>query len=309
MHQIVKSQMVGALSDHSLQQRWNRIGRTLILGLVCLCTSLLAAGDAPEELPWLSPEQGLPRALKLRQPLLVLLESPANAGPARHLEQQLGNSSAARLLKDVVLIRIEWVVDSSGDVQWPVPVDSASAKDGQEHWSRKRARKVIESALGPPSRETVVAVLDLFGRKRARLEGKNISSSTLKKVLRQASQESRMLSRKSAAATKLLDRATLVLGKEDTASCCRLLTEVTGLELPPEAPPEQRRVELLKMVEKLWQKAMDQAKELERKNRLGEAASALEMVLKKFPHEAWEKQTRAEIGRVWKRIQGPGGGI
>lgn len=118
-----------------------------------------------------------------------------------------------------------------------------------------------------------------------------------------------MLSRKSAAATKLLDRATLVLGKEDTASCCRLLTEVTGLELPPEAPPEQRRVELLKMVEKLWQKAMDQAKELERKNRLGEAASALEMVLKKFPHEAWEKQTRAEIGRVWKRIQGPGGGI
>ena len=307
MHEIVDSQMVGAGSDHSLQQRLDRCGRALLL--LCLCTALLGASDTPDALPWLSPEQGLPRALQLRQPQLVLLESPTDAGPARHLEQQLGNSSTARLLKDVVLIRIVWVVDSSGDMQWPVPEDSVSAKDRQDHWSRKRARKVIESALGPPVPETVVAVLDLFGRQRARLQGKNISSSTLKKVLRQASQESRMLARKSAAATKLLDRATLVLGKEDTASCCRLLTEVTGLKLPPEAPPEQRRVELLEMVEKRWQKAMDQAKELERKNRLGEAASALEMVLKKFPHEAWEKQTRAEIGRVWKRIQGPGGGI
>ena len=306
---MVDSQIGGFGRSHTLPRVLNRVGRVLVLGLVCLCSSLPGASDAPEERPWLAPEQGLPDALKRRQPILVLLESPSAADPARHLEQQLQNSSTARLLKDVVLIRVVWVVDGSGDVQWPAESTSAAGQDAETHWPRRRAQKAIETALGPPSEKTVVAILDLFGRQRARVEGKNISSSTLKKVLRQATKETRILSRKWDAATQLLDRATLVLGKEDTASCCRLLTEVSGLELPPEAPADQRRVALLKMVEKRWQKAMDQAKELERKNRLGESASALESVLKKFPHPAWEKQTRAEIGRVWKRIQGPGGGI
>jgi len=100
-----------------------------------------------------------------------------------------------------------------------------------------------------------------------------------------------------------------VLGKDDTASCCRLLSQVAELALPAASPPAQRRLEVLGIVEKRWREAMAKAKQLEQKKRLGEAASALEKVLRDYPHAPWEKQTRTEIGRVWRRIQGPGGGL
>ncbi len=283
--------------------------RFLMLG-VLLSTALVSA-DVVASSRWLDPEVGLPRALQQRQPILVLLESPADADPALHLDQLIQTPSIARLLEKVVLVRVVWKPDGGGGWAWPVEpnADDAEAADDLPRWSRQKVQQLLRTSLGSPSKTTVVGVLDQFGRQRAKHEGKKLSSSALKKVLRNASRESVVLSRKWDAATKLLDRATLVLGKEDTASCCRLLSQVAELALPSESPPAQRRLEVLGIVEKRWREEMAKAKLLENKNRLGEAASALEKILKDYPHAPWEKQTRTEIGRVWRRIQGPGGGL
>ena len=106
-----------------------------------------------------------------------------------------------------------------------------------------------------------------------------------------------------------IGKATLLLQRGETADCCRQLEQAQKLKVPAQAPPEKRRVEVLGLLEKQWRQAMAKAKELERSNRLGEAASAYEKILKDFPHDPWEKEIRQEIGRVWRRIQGPGGGL
>ncbi|MEE2855825.1 MAG: hypothetical protein VX949_00365 [Planctomycetota bacterium] len=283
---------------------------TALLSSAPLSSAPLAA-DVVAGSRWLDPEVGLPRALQKRQPILVLLESPADADPALHLDQLIQTPSIARLLEKVVLVRVVWKPDAGGGWGWPAEpkLDDASPDDDSHRWSRQKVQQLLSTSLGTPSSTTVVGILDQFGRQRAKHAGKKLSTSALKKVLRNASRESIVLSRKWDAATKLLDRATLVLGKDDTASCCRLLSQVAELALPSASPPAQRRLEVLGIVEKRWREAMAKAKQLEQKNRLGEAASALEKILKDYPHAPWEKQTRTEIGRVWRRIQGPGGGL
>jgi len=298
---------------------------TLFLCLLVFPASLASASEDP--LPWVSPQLGLARALQQRQPVLVLLESPGDPDPARHLEEQLQSSSIARSIRDVVLIRVVWKRGSKGEWLWPEGTDredgdredddredddredAVDSQDAVKPWSRERVRKHVEMSLGKPSERTVIGILDLFARQRARHPGKKISASALKKGLRAASQECRVLSRKWDAATKILDAATLLLSREETAPCCRQLGEVEKLKLPAEAPPSKRRGDLLALLEKRWRERMTAARDMEKKNRLGEAASAYEKILKDFPHPPWEKEIRAEIGRVWKRIQGPGGGL
>ena len=311
MKKFCASSIAGGLSAAA----WRFLLLGGLLSAALLSTALLStaplAADVVGGTSWLDPEVGLPRALQKRQPILVLLESPADADPALHLDQMIKSPSIARLLEKVVLVRVVWKSDADGGWDWPAEAnpDDAEAADDPHRWSRQRVQQLLSTSLGTPSATTVVGVLDQFGRQRAKHEGKKLTASALKRVLRNASRESVVLSRKWDAATKLLDRATLVLGKDDTASCCRLLSQVAELALPAASPPAQRRLELLGIVEKRWREAMAKAKQLEQKKRLGEAASALEKVLRDYPHAPWEKQTRTEIGRVWRRIQGPGGGL
>ena len=269
----------------------------------------IALDDEPLQQRWFDPELGMPRALELRQPILMVVESPSDPQPVLDLEQELLNRSTARAMDKVVRVRIKLTAHVDGSWQWPPKTTPAVDQDQVKRWSRVRAQRYIEKTLGKPKGATVIAVLDLFGRKRAQVVGKKISAGALRKALKLASRECSILSKKMDVEGRLVDKATLLLQRDDTAGCCRQLEAAQKLELPVEAPPEQRRIEVLGLLEKRWREAMARAKEFERKNRLGEAASAYEKILKDFPHDPWEKEIRAEIGRVWGRIRGPGGGL
>ena len=267
------------------------------------------ATDEPIATTWWQPELGLARALKLSQPVLLVIESPADPAPMVALEEQLLSRSTARALEKVVAIRVLLRAARDGGWEWPPETKPTDPQQSSERWSRTRVRQLIEKTFGKPKGDTTIAILDLFGRKRAQLEGKKISGSALRKALKLASRECTVWSRKMAGQTQLVDKATLLLQRKDTAGCCRQLEQAAKLKLPVEAPPEQRRLEVLGLVEKQWRQEMAKAKELDRKNRLGEAAAAYEKILKDFPHDPWEKEVRTEIGKVWRRIQGPGGGL
>ena len=304
--------------------------RSVFLPLVLLCcgvsvgfSSLPVAGETPKSMllartmaddepiehRWVDPEEGLPRALELQQPILLLVESPRDPQPKVALEQELLNRSTARAMKKVISVRVLLRADPDGGWQWPLETTTSDEKDQSQRWSRARVRRLIEKNLGNPKGDTVIAVLDMFGRRKAQVVGKKISPSALRKALKLATRECVVLSRKMDVADRLVDKATLLLQRDNTADCCRQLEEAQKLDLPIEAPPEQRRIEVLGLLEKRWREAMARAKQLERKNRLGEAASAYEKILKDYPHDPWEKEIRTEIGRVWRRIQGPGGGL
>ena len=268
-----------------------------------------ALDDEPLQQRWFDPELGIPRALELRQPILMVVEFSSDPQPVLDLEQELLNRSTARAMGKVVKVRVKLTAQVDGGWQWPPETTPAVENDQVKRWSRIRAQRHIEKTLGKPRGATVIAVLDLFGRKRAQVVGKKISASALRKALKLAARECNLLSKKMDVEVRLVDKATLLLQRDDTAGCCRQLEEAQKLELPVEAPPEQRRIEVLGLLEKQWREAMARAKQFERKNRLGEAASAYEKILKDFPHDPWEKQIRAEIGRIWGRIRGPGGGL
>ena len=81
-----------------------------------------------------------------------------------------------------------------------------------------------------------------------------------------------------------------------------------SFDFPPNEPLLDRRAQLMEILEKRWKEARAEARDLELSNKLAEAAAKLEVILKEYPHPEWEKQIREDIGRVWRRIQGPGGG-
>ncbi|MGE4619884.1 MAG: hypothetical protein AAEJ04_08780 [Planctomycetota bacterium] len=268
--------------------------------------------DDPVGHSWLSPEEGLARALEMRQPVLLVLKSPADIEPFAALEEELLQRSTARVMEKVVAIRVLLEETPAGIWQWQpreIQDSDQSPSDRPSSWTRARVLQLVEKQLGKPKGHTTIAILDLFGRKKAQLDGKKISGSALRKGLKLATRECQLLAKKMIEVARRVDKATLLLQKEDTAGCCRQLQEAAQLKLPLEAPCEKRRQEVLGIVEKQWREAMAQAKELERKNQLGEAAALYEKILKDFPHDPWEKEVREAIGKVWRRIQGPGGGI
>lgn len=269
----------------------------------------VTASDDPVGTFWWTPEMGWPRALKLRQPILLVIEAPGDQAPILTLDEQLLTRSTARLMEKVVAVRVLLREVDGGGWQWPAEADPPAPQKSSERWSRSQVRIPIEKMFGKPDGDSKIAILDLLGRKRAQLEGDKISGSALRKALKLAARECSVLSRKMTQESRLVDKATLLLQRGQTADCCRQLEEAQKLKVPAEAPPEKRRIEVLGLLEKQWREAMAKAKELERKNRLGEAASAYEKILKDFPHDPWEKEIRQEIGRVWRRIQGPGGGL
>lgn len=265
--------------------------------------------DDSTDIHWTIPELAWPKALKLAQPMLLVLESSSDSGPVATLEEQLLQRSTARLMEKVVAVRVVLAEGDGGGWNWSVEDPLGDSEESAERWSRDRVRPFLEKMFGKPDGKSKIAILDLLGRKRAQLEGDKISGSALRKGLKMAAKECSILARKMAQESRIVDKATLLLQRGETANCCRQLEQAQKLKVPLEAPPEKRRIEVLGLLEKKWREAMAKAKELERKNRLGEAASAYEKILKDFPHDPWEKEIRQEIGRVWRRIQGPGGGL
>ena len=266
-------------------------------------TDLHAVSDEGE-LKWNRPGQALDQALGKLFPVIVVLALDSDEEITNKLAEVLGESSVKKSLDEVVLLRDEWVKTEKG-WQWKVlPPDL----DSDQRKSETASRQLLERLIVASGGKSVVAVFDPYLQKGTVLKASKLRASNLRKAIRATTKICEGFRRSRGLAEKLLDKAQMQVQDMQNAAALRTLAGLERFKFPANEPLLSRRTKLMELLEERWKKARFEAREMERSNRLAAAAARLEEILKEFPYPDWEKEIREDIGRVWRRIQGPGGG-
>ena len=266
-------------------------------------TDLHAVSDEGE-LKWNRPGQALDQSLDKLFPVIVLLALESDEETTDKLANVLEDSSVKKLLSEVVLLREKWIKTEKG-WQWsklPSNLDSGQRK------SETTSRQLLERLIGASGGKSVVAIFDPYLQKGTVLTPSKLRASNVRKAIRATTKICDGFRRSRELAGKLLDKAQMQVQDVQNAPALRTLAGLERFRFPENEPLLNRRVKLMEILEERWKKARFEAREMERSNRLAAAAARLEEILKEFPYPDWEKEIREDIGRVWRRIQGPGGG-
>ena len=141
--------------------------------------------------------------------------------------------------------------------------------------------------------------------KRQLLQSGKLRSSNLRKAIRASIKLATTYERTRKITLLQVDKAQGFVQDSKHPQELQILTEEKFFKFPAVEPLLNRRDQLLEILHERWKEARFKAREMERSNQLAEAAAELEKILKEFPHPDWEKQIREDIGRGWRRIQGP----
>lgn len=287
-----------------------RIPLTLFTQILLLC--LVVTGSvsrAQEPSDTMSPEYlsagvALEKALQKLQPIFLVLELDSDEGTRARLKKVLDDSAVQKSLKEAICLKDFWSREN-GEWRWR---DLSADYNEKQRKSESSARKVLEKLLRSSSEKSVVAIFDPYLNKGTLFSNSKLRASNLRKAIRTSQKVSEGYRRSRLLGEKILDRAQGFVQDERNADSLRTLVKLDELKFPPTEPLLDRRVRLMEILEKRWKEARAEARDLELSNKLAAAASKLEVILKEYPHPEWEKQIRDDIGRVWRRIQGPGGG-
>ena len=266
-------------------------------------TDLHAVSDEGE-VKWSRPGQALDQSLENLFPVIVVLALESDEETADKVAKVLEESSVKKLLSDVVLLRDRWIKTEKG-WQWtklPSNLDSGQRK------SEIASRQMLERLIVASGGKSVVAIFDPYLQKGTMLTPSKLRASNVRKAIRATTKICDGFRRSRELAGKLLDKAQMQVQDMQNASALRTLAGLERFRFPDNEPLLKRRAKLLELLEERWKKARFEAREMERSNRLAAAAARFEEILKEFPYPEWEKEIREDIGRVWRRIQGPGGG-
>ena len=266
-------------------------------------TDLYAVSDEGE-VKWNRPGQALDQSLEKLFPVIVLLALESDEETTDKLANVLEDSSVKKLLSEVVLLRDKWIKTDKG-WQWtklPANLDSGQRK------SETASRQLLERLIGASGGKSVVAIFDPYLQKGTVLTPSKLRASNIRKAIRATTKFCDGFRRSRELAGKLLDKAQMQVQDMQNASALRTLAGLERFRFPDNEPLLKRRSKLMELLEERWKKARFEAREMERSNRLAAAAARLEEILKEFPYPEWEKEIREDIGRVWRSIQGPGGG-
>lgn len=277
----------------------------LLIGLMNpVFTTLIHADSRGEDPEWLKPGQALEQSLDKLLPLFVVLELDSDEETTERLSKTLNDSSVKKSFEDVIFLRDHWV-KTKGSWQWQrLPADLNSKQREAEVATRRLLEKLILASGG----KSVVAVFDPYLQKGTVLTLSKLRAANVRKAIRATSKLCDGFRRSRKLAGKLLDKAQSQVQDSQNALALKTLADLDRFKFPHNEPLLARRTKLMEVLEERWKKARFEAREMERSNKLAAAAARLEEILKEFPHPAWEKEIRDDIGRVWRRIQGPGGG-
>lgn len=276
----------------------------IFLSLFFISVTDLHAVSDEGELKWDRPGQALDQSLEKLFPVIVLLALESDEEITGKLANVLEDSSVKKSLSEVVLLRDKWIKTDKG-WQWaklPSNLDSGQRK------SETASRKLLERLIGASGGKSVVAIFDPYLQKGTVLTPSKLRASNVRKAIRATTKICDGFRRSRELAGKLLDKAQMQVQDVQNAPALRTLAGLERFRFPENEPLLKRRVKLMEILEERWKKARFEAREMERSNRLAAAAARLEEILKEFPYPDWEKEIREDIGRVWRRIQGPGGG-
>ncbi len=289
--------------------RLSKVTSVSLLSAIFLSVFLFTATDLHAvsdegEVKWSRPGQALDQSLENLFPVIVVLALESDEETADKVAKVLEESSVKKLLSDVVLLRDRWIKTEKG-WQWtklPSNLDSGQRK------SETASRQLLERLIVASGGKSVVAIFDPYLQKGTMLTPSKLRASNVRKAIRATTKICDGFRRSRELAGKLLDKAQMQVQDMQNASALRTLAGLERFRFPDNEPLLKRRAKLLELLEERWKKARFEAREMERSNRLAAAAARLEEILKEFPYPEWEKEIREDIGRVWRRIQGPGGG-
>ena len=287
-----------------------RIPSSLFSWVLCLSlvlTGIESRAQEPEESmspEWLSAGVALEKAVQKLQPVFVVLELDSDEETRVRLQKVLSDSAVEKSLKDLICLKESWSREN-GEWRWR---DHSAGLDGNQRNKENSARKVLEKLLRSSSGKSVVAVFDPYLNKGTLFSYSKLRASNFRKAIRTSLKLSEGYRRARVLGEKLLDRAQGFVQDARHPDSLRTLAKMDEFRFPPNEPLLDRRAQLMEILEKRWKEARAEARDLELSNKLAEAAAKLEVILKEYPHPEWEKQIREDIGRVWRRIQGPGGG-
>ena len=264
----------------------------------------LTADEKDKPVAWETPGVALEKSIPALKPVLVYLKTESDSETDQKILGTLEDSGLKKMLPEILLLQDQWS-RSGNDWRWkPLSGELASKAREREISARKLLEKLITASGG----KSVVAVFDPYLHQGTVLTLAKLRASNLRKAIRASTKICDGFRRSRGLAEKLLDKAQLQVQDSRNAEALRTLAGMKRFRFPAGEPLLSRQSKLMEVLEERWKKARFEAREMERANRLAAAASRLEEILKEFPHPEWEKEIREDIGRVWRRIQGPGGG-
>jgi len=276
----------------------------MMICAMTVCLPLHGLGvvrDGTAEDEWLTSGGALDRALSQMKPLFIVLELDSDEDTNQRIKEILSDSGAKKSLSQTIWLKDRW--EKIGD-RWSWKSSSDDMTDKQrsvEQSARKRLEKLLHASGG----KTVVAIFDPYLENGTLLQAGKLRSANLRKAIRASVKLSSAYQRSRTVTRKQLDKAQGFVQDSKHPEALRLLTQSALFKFPPIEPLLKRRDQLLEILHGRWKEARAEARELEHSNKLGEAAAKLETILKEYPHPEWDKQIREDVGRVWRRIQGP----
>ena len=277
----------------------------------CLLDSRNSAEESSDKdeilemgMKWETPSKAIEKSIRDLKPLLIVIQCEGDIETGSKLEAVLEDRAVQSLVSDVILLRADWVKSGDGWIWKPFPEDWSESRKSVEDSERKNLSKIF----GKPKGKTVVALFDPYLNKGTPFKGSQLKASKVRKVLRATLKVCQVYSRSRKAGEQLLDQSQLLVQDQKNKDAIRLMTQLDSLKFPEREPLLERRRKLHEILEIRWKNRRSDAREMELNQKLAAAASSYEEILKEFPHPPWEKEIREDIGRVWRRIQGPGGG-